>query len=56
MYDRGKELIWKNVRDIGFVAAMGKVCGIIWYIVVVFVVDVVVPALLVVVGVFFLSL
>lgn len=25
MYDRGKELIWKNVRDIGFVAAMGKV-------------------------------
>lgn len=25
MYDRGKELIWKNFRDIGFVAAMGKV-------------------------------
>ncbi|EDO35852.1 predicted protein [Nematostella vectensis] len=27
MYDRGKELIWKNVRDIGFVAAMGKPGG-----------------------------
>ena len=25
MYDRGKELFWKNFRDIGFVAAMGKV-------------------------------
>lgn len=25
MYDRGKELILKNFRDIGFVAAMGKV-------------------------------
>ena len=25
MYDRGKELIWKNFMDICFVAAMGKV-------------------------------
>ena len=25
MFDRGKELNWKHVRDIGFVAAMGKV-------------------------------
>ena len=25
MYDRGKELNFKNFRDIGFLAAMGKV-------------------------------
>ena len=24
MFDRGKELNWKNIRDIGFLAAMGK--------------------------------
>ena len=27
MYDRGKELNFKNFRDIGFLAAMGKVGG-----------------------------
>ena len=25
MYDRGKDLNWKSFKDIGFVAAMGKV-------------------------------
>ncbi|XP_025092040.1 dynein heavy chain 10, axonemal-like isoform X1 [Pomacea canaliculata] len=27
VYDRGKELIWKNMKDIGYVAAMGKAGG-----------------------------
>ena len=27
MYDRGKELNLKHYRDIGFMAAMGKVSG-----------------------------
>jgi dynein heavy chain len=27
MYDRGKELNLKHYRDIGFIAAMGKVSG-----------------------------
>ena len=32
MYDRGKELNLKNFRDIGFVAAMGKVqCFSKWF-------------------------
>ena len=26
MYDRGKDLNWKVYKDIGFLAAMGKVC------------------------------
>ena len=25
MYDRGKDLNWKSFKDIGFIAAMGKV-------------------------------
>ena len=25
MYDRGKDLNWKTLKDVGFVAAMGKV-------------------------------
>lgn len=27
MYDRGKDLNWKNMRDIGYIAAMGKAGG-----------------------------
>lgn len=26
-YDRGKDLNWKNIKDIGFLAAMGKAGG-----------------------------
>ncbi|KAH3889896.1 hypothetical protein DPMN_013963 [Dreissena polymorpha] len=26
-YDRGKDLNWKNMRDIGYIAAMGKAGG-----------------------------
>lgn len=26
-YDRGKDLTWKNIKDIGFLAAMGKAGG-----------------------------
>lgn len=26
-YDRGKDLNWKNLKDIGFLAAMGKAGG-----------------------------
>ena len=28
LYDRGKDLNWKSFKDIGFVAAMGKVLGV----------------------------
>ena len=28
LYDRGKDLNWKSFKDIGFVAAMGKVIGV----------------------------
>jgi len=28
MYDRGKDLNWKVYKDIGFLAAMGKVCNV----------------------------
>lgn len=27
MYDRGKDLNWKNMRDMGYIAAMGKAGG-----------------------------
>lgn len=27
MYDRGKDLNWKNMKDIGYIAAMGKAGG-----------------------------
>lgn len=27
LYDRGKDLNWKNMRDIGYIAAMGKAGG-----------------------------
>ena len=27
IYDRGKDLNWKNIRDIGYIAAMGKAGG-----------------------------
>lgn len=27
MYDRGKELCWKNMKDFGYIAAMGKAGG-----------------------------
>ena len=26
-YDRAKELTWKNMRDLGYIAAMGKAGG-----------------------------
>ena len=26
-YDRGKDLNWKNIKDVGFLAAMGKAGG-----------------------------
>ena len=31
MYDRGKELNFKNFRDIGFLAAMGKVSNLSFF-------------------------
>jgi len=31
MYDRGKDLNWKAYKDIGFLAAMGKVCNIVHF-------------------------
>ena len=27
MYDRGKDLNWKNMRDMGYIASMGKAGG-----------------------------
>lgn len=27
IYDRGKELCWKNIKDLGYIAAMGKAGG-----------------------------
>ena len=32
MYDRGKDLNWKACKDIGFLAAMGKVCYTMYFI------------------------